>query len=116
MYINSFSGEIETKERERNSEEILTSSSTQVSQITANPVPSTTAAHTSSLTSLLPVTVKQEPIFQCKPITEPNLVKSPLPAPQSTTPVQTVLAACQTGRFQSLNCSLEVAICSSTEL
>uniref|UniRef100_A0A672NEM3 Zinc finger protein 106 n=1 Tax=Sinocyclocheilus grahami TaxID=75366 RepID=A0A672NEM3_SINGR len=92
--------------RERNSKEILTSSSTQISQIT-NPVPSTTAAHSSSSMSSLPVTIKQEPISQCNPIPEPNLVKSPLSAPQNTAPVQTVFAACQIGRFQSLNCSLE---------
>uniref|UniRef100_A0A671S6F4 Zinc finger protein 106-like n=1 Tax=Sinocyclocheilus anshuiensis TaxID=1608454 RepID=A0A671S6F4_9TELE len=83
--------EFESKEREKNSKEILTSSSTQISQIT-NPVPSTTAAHSSSSTSSLPVTIKQEPISQCNPIPEPNLVKSPLPAPQNTAPVQTVFA------------------------
>uniref|UniRef100_A0A673K990 Zinc finger protein 106-like n=1 Tax=Sinocyclocheilus rhinocerous TaxID=307959 RepID=A0A673K990_9TELE len=82
--------EFESKEKERNSEDILTSSSTQVSQITANPVHPATAAHSSSLTSSLPVTIKQEPISQCNLIPEPNLVKSPLPAPQSTAPVQTL--------------------------
>ncbi|KAF4102460.1 zinc finger protein 106 [Onychostoma macrolepis] len=94
--LQGMQGEFESKERERNIEGILTSSSTQVSQITANPVPSTTAAHTSSLTSSLPVAIKQEPISQCNPIPEPNLVKSPLPAPQSIAPVKTVFAACQT--------------------
>uniref|UniRef100_A0A673KB74 Zinc finger protein 106-like n=1 Tax=Sinocyclocheilus rhinocerous TaxID=307959 RepID=A0A673KB74_9TELE len=84
--------EFESKEKERNSEDILTSSSTQVSQITANPVHPATAAHSSSLTSSLPVTIKQEPISQCNLIPEPNLVKSPLPAPQSTAPVQTLFA------------------------
>uniref|UniRef100_A0A8C1DC90 Zinc finger protein 106 n=1 Tax=Cyprinus carpio carpio TaxID=630221 RepID=A0A8C1DC90_CYPCA len=93
--LQGMQGEFESKERERNSEEILTSSSTQVSLIT-NPFPSTTAAHSFSSTSLLPVTIKQEPISQCNPISKPNLVKSPLPAPQSTTLVQTVFATCQT--------------------
>uniref|UniRef100_A0A671QYS9 Zinc finger protein 106-like n=1 Tax=Sinocyclocheilus anshuiensis TaxID=1608454 RepID=A0A671QYS9_9TELE len=94
--LHGMQGEFESKERERNSEDILTSSSTQVSQITANPVHPTAAAHSSSLTSSLPVTIKQEPISQCNLIPEPNLVKSPLPAPQSTAPVQTLFATCQT--------------------
>uniref|UniRef100_A0A672N715 Zinc finger protein 106-like n=1 Tax=Sinocyclocheilus grahami TaxID=75366 RepID=A0A672N715_SINGR len=94
--LQGMQGEFESKERERNSEDILTSSSTQVSQITANPVHPTTAAHSSSLSSSLPVTIKQEPVSQCNLIPEPNLVKSPLPAPQSTTPVQTLFATCQT--------------------
>ncbi|XP_050989402.1 zinc finger protein 106 [Labeo rohita] len=94
--LQGMQGEFESKESERNSGEILTSSSTQVSQITASPVHPTTAAHSSSSTSSLPVTIKQEPIFQCNPIPERNLVKSPLLAPQSTAPVQTVFAACQT--------------------
>uniref|UniRef100_A0A8C2JNC7 Zinc finger protein 106a n=1 Tax=Cyprinus carpio TaxID=7962 RepID=A0A8C2JNC7_CYPCA len=108
--------EFESKERERNSEDVLTSSSTQVSQVTASPVHPTTAAHSSSSASSLPVTIKQEPISECNIIPEPNLVKSPLPVPQSTAPVQTVFATCQTGRFQSINCSSEIAIASSTEL
>ncbi|XP_016399084.1 zinc finger protein 106 isoform X1 [Sinocyclocheilus rhinocerous] len=94
--LQGMQGEFESKEKERNSEDILTSSSTQVSQITANPVHPATAAHSSSLTSSLPVTIKQEPISQCNLIPEPNLVKSPLPAPQSTAPVQTLFATCQT--------------------
>ncbi|XP_026085272.1 zinc finger protein 106-like isoform X2 [Carassius auratus] len=113
--LQGMQGEFESKERERNSEDILTSSSTQVSQITAKPVLPTTASHSSSLVSLLPVTIKQEPISQCILIPEPNLVKSPLLAPQSTAPqstapapqstapqstapapVQTVFATCQT--------------------
>uniref|UniRef100_A0A9J7YE27 Zinc finger protein 106a n=1 Tax=Cyprinus carpio carpio TaxID=630221 RepID=A0A9J7YE27_CYPCA len=108
--------EFESKERERNSEDVLTSSSTQVSQATANPVHPTTAAQSSSSASSLPVTIKQEPISECNIIPEPNLVKSPLQVPQSTAPVQTVFATCQTGRFQSINCSSEIAIASSTEL
>ncbi|XP_073683153.1 zinc finger protein 106 [Garra rufa] len=93
--LQGMQGEFESKEKERNSEEILTSSSTQVSQITANPV-HPTAAHLSASTSSLPVAIKEEAISQCNPIPERNLVKSPLPAPQSTTPVHTVFAACQT--------------------
>ncbi|KAL1258126.1 hypothetical protein QQF64_011370 [Cirrhinus molitorella] len=92
--LQGMQGEFETKEKERNSEEI--SSSPQLSQISTNPVHPTTAAHSFSSTSSLPVTIKEEPISQCNPIPEHNLVKSPLPAPQSTAPVQTVFAACQT--------------------
>uniref|UniRef100_A0A8C1X5Z3 Zinc finger protein 106a n=1 Tax=Cyprinus carpio TaxID=7962 RepID=A0A8C1X5Z3_CYPCA len=114
--LTGLSLDFTSKERERNSEDVLTSSSTQVSQVTANPVHPTTAAHSSSSASSLPVTIKQEPISECNIIPEPNLVKSPLPVPQSTAPVQTVFATCQTGRFQSINCSSEIAIASSTEL
>uniref|UniRef100_A0A8C2JPT8 Zinc finger protein 106a n=1 Tax=Cyprinus carpio TaxID=7962 RepID=A0A8C2JPT8_CYPCA len=94
--LQGMQGEFESKERERNSEDVLTSSSTQVSQVTASPVHPTTAAHSSSSASSLPVTIKQEPISECNIIPEPNLVKSPLPVPQSTAPVQTVFATCQT--------------------
>uniref|UniRef100_A0A8C2JPQ1 Zinc finger protein 106a n=1 Tax=Cyprinus carpio TaxID=7962 RepID=A0A8C2JPQ1_CYPCA len=114
--LTGLSLDFTSKERERNSEDVLTSSSTQVSQVTASPVHPTTAAHSSSSASSLPVTIKQEPISECNIIPEPNLVKSPLPVPQSTAPVQTVFATCQTGRFQSINCSSEIAIASSTEL
>ncbi|XP_043119325.1 zinc finger protein 106 [Puntigrus tetrazona] len=92
--LQGMQGEFESKEKKRNSAEILTSSSIQASQTTANPVPSTTAAHSSSLTSSLPVTIKQEHISH-NTIPEPNLVKSPLPAPQSIASAS-VFAACQT--------------------
>ncbi|XP_052437270.1 zinc finger protein 106 isoform X1 [Carassius gibelio] len=109
--LQGMQGEFESKERERNSEEILTFSSAHVSQIT-NPVPSTTAAHSSSSTSLLPVTIKQEPITQYNPISQPDFVKIPLPAPQSTTLVQTVFAACQTDA--SFNTKIKASQCATS--
>ncbi|XP_067223638.1 zinc finger protein 106 isoform X2 [Chanodichthys erythropterus] len=98
--LQGMQGEFEPKEAERNSEEILTSSSTQVTQTTASTVLPTTAAHSSSSTSSLPVNIKQEPIAPCNTIPECNPIKCPFPEPQNTTPVQTVFAACQTDTFK----------------
>lgn len=105
--LQGMQGEFESKEREKNGEKTLTSSSTQVTQIPASAVLPTTAAQSSSSTSSLPVTIKHEPIATCNPIPEPNLIKCPLPGSQNTTPVQTVFAACQTDTTFKYNSRME---------
>lgn len=94
--LQGMQGEFEPKERHRSCEESLNTSSTQVSQITDNSVHQSSDPHSTTSSSSQPVTVKQEPVSPCKPISEHNLVISPNPGAQSTASVQMTFAACQT--------------------
>ncbi|XP_052009330.1 zinc finger protein 106-like [Xyrauchen texanus] len=95
--LQGMQGEFESPERERSNEEVVTPLP-QVSKFTSHPLQPTTAAHSnsSSPTSPLVVTIKQEPTSPNNLTSEHDLVKCSIPGPHSTTFVQTGFTACQT--------------------